>query len=48
VVHEMAHLLESGHGDRFIVLMDQYLPNWRALRDELNAAPLADERWAED
>jgi predicted metal-dependent hydrolase len=47
VVHEMAHLRERGHGDRFIALMDQYLPNWRMLRDELNAAPLADEEWTE-
>jgi predicted metal-dependent hydrolase len=47
VVHEMAHLRERGHGDRFVALMDLYLPNWRALRDELNAAPLADEDWIE-
>ena len=45
VVHEMTHLLERGHNDRFTALMDQHLPNWRALRDELNGAPLADERW---
>jgi predicted metal-dependent hydrolase len=47
VVHEMAHLRERGHGERFVSLMDQYLPNWRALRAELNAAPLADEEWTE-
>lgn len=47
VVHEMAHLRERGHGERFVALMDQYLPNWRSLRDELNAAPLADEEWTE-
>jgi len=39
VVHEMTHLRERGRGDHFIALMDQYLPNWRTLRDELNAAP---------
>lgn len=48
VVHEMTHFRERGHGDRFVSLIDQYLPNWRALRDELNAAPLAKERWEED
>lgn len=47
VVHEMAHLRERGHGERFVALMDEYLPKWRALRDELNAAPLADEEWTE-
>ena len=45
VVHELTHLRERGHGDRFIALMDNYLPDWRARRDELNAAPLADEIW---
>ncbi len=47
VVHELTHLLERGHGERFTKLMDGFLPDWRSRRDELNAAPLADERWAE-
>ncbi|GLW68906.1 metal-dependent hydrolase [Kitasatospora phosalacinea] len=46
VVHELTHLLERGHGERFVALMDQFLPDWRARRDELNEAPLADEDWA--
>lgn len=46
VVHEMVHLLERGHGERFTALMDGFLPDWRARRDELNAAPLAAEEWA--
>lgn len=45
VVHELAHLHERGHGERFVVLMDRFLPDWRARRDELNGAPLADEEW---
>jgi predicted metal-dependent hydrolase len=45
VVHEIAHLVERGHGDRFTALMDQLLPDWRARRDALNRAPLADEDW---
>ncbi len=45
VVHEMTHLSERNHTQRFIELMDQRLPNWRALRDELNGAPLAEEEW---
>jgi predicted metal-dependent hydrolase len=47
VVHEMTHLLELGHGERFAKLMDGFLPDWRSRRDELNGAPLADERWVE-
>jgi predicted metal-dependent hydrolase len=45
VVHELTHLLERGHGDRFIELMDQFLPDWRSRREELNEAPLAHEEW---
>jgi predicted metal-dependent hydrolase len=45
VVHEMVHLLERHHNDRFIALMDDCLPQWRTYRDELNTAPLAHESW---
>jgi predicted metal-dependent hydrolase len=45
VVHELTHLRERGHGERFVALMDHFLPDWRARRDELNGAPLADESW---
>jgi predicted metal-dependent hydrolase len=44
-VHEMTHLLERGHGRRFTSLMDGFMPDWRARRDRLNGAPLADEEW---
>jgi predicted metal-dependent hydrolase len=44
-VHEMTHLLERGHGERFTKLMDGFMPDWRSRRDELNGTPLADERW---
>jgi predicted metal-dependent hydrolase len=45
VVHEMTHYLERGHGARFTTLMDGFMPDWRARRDRLNAAPLAAEKW---
>jgi predicted metal-dependent hydrolase len=47
VVHEMTHLLERGHGERFTKLMDSFLPDWRSRRDDLNNAPLTDEQWVE-
>lgn len=47
VVHELTHLLERGHGDGFVALMDRFLPDWRARRDELNEAPLGHEEWPE-
>jgi predicted metal-dependent hydrolase len=39
VVHEMVHLIERQHNDRFKGLMDRHLPNWRDLRKALNHAP---------
>jgi len=46
LVHEMVHLLERHHTDRFRSLMDQFMPDWRLRRDELNEAPLAHEGWS--
>jgi predicted metal-dependent hydrolase len=45
VVHEMVHLLERLHNDRFRALMNQYYPQWQLIRDELNREPLAHEDW---
>ena len=45
VVHELAHLIERHHNDRFIAIMDKHLPQWRLHREELNSAPLAHETW---
>lgn len=47
IVHELVHLLEKHHNDRFKALMDQYLPLWRRYREELNRAPLGNDVWAE-
>ena len=44
-VHEMAHLIERHHNERFHALMDQHLPQWRIRRAELDRAPLAHEDW---
>jgi predicted metal-dependent hydrolase len=46
VVHEMVHLLERHHNDRFRDHMDSFFPHWRFSRDDLNRAPLAHEDWA--
>ena len=45
LVHEIIHLLEQNHTDRFRELMDQHLPQWRLYRDQLNSLPLAHEHW---
>lgn len=36
VVHEMVHLLERLHNQRFKNFMTQFLPNWRELQGQLN------------
>jgi len=45
IVHEMAHLLEPTHNDRFISLMDQFMPKWQFYRDQLNRLPVSHEDW---
>lgn len=46
IVHELVHLLEPTHNQRFVALMDQFMPQWRQLRDELNRQPLSHQEWA--
>ncbi len=45
VVHELVHLKERLHNERFVAYMDRYLPMWRKRRDELNALPVAHWDW---
>ncbi len=45
VVHEMVHLLERTHNDRFVSLMNEFLPKWKFYRDELNRLPVKNENW---
>jgi hypothetical protein len=45
VVHEMLHLVEPTHSDRFTALLDKHYPTWREARAELNALPLGAEQW---
>ena len=46
LVHEMIHLRERHHNDRFKQLMDSVMPQWGLWRDMLNKAPLAHEEWS--
>lgn len=47
VIHEMVHLLEPTHSDRFIEAIEAHCPTWREARAELNELPLAAESWNE-
>lgn len=39
IVHEMVHLLERNHGDRFLAYMNKFLPNWKSCKENLNRLP---------
>lgn len=45
IVHEMVHLIEPTHSDRFMALLQKHYPTWRESRAELNELPLAAESW---
>ena len=45
VVHELIHLLEPTHNERFIALMALYMPHWQQLRMQLNRLPVRHEDW---
>lgn len=36
LVHELVHLFEPSHNNRFYKFMDYYLPKWKQIRKELN------------
>lgn len=46
LVHEMVHLLQRRHNERFRECMDRFMPQWRTYREELNRAPLGHENWS--
>lgn len=41
VLHEMAHLVERTHSEKFYSILDSGLPQWRQIRDLLNSLPLS-------
>ena len=43
VVHEMTHFFERYHNEHFRKLMDQFLPQWRSCREQLNQTPLEND-----
>ncbi|MCC5915862.1 MAG: M48 family metallopeptidase [Cryomorphaceae bacterium] len=40
IVHELVHLLERHHNDRFVAYMDEFMPKWRLYREGLNGLPV--------
>ncbi|MBU0532558.1 M48 family metallopeptidase [bacterium] len=46
LIHEMIHLLERNHNEKFMAYMDKFLPNWKHLREELNRSALGHVEWS--
>lgn len=45
IVHEMVHLLEKNHNDKFRKLISLYLPQWEQYKKELNNSMLSHSTW---
>jgi predicted metal-dependent hydrolase len=47
VVHELLHLIEKKHNQRFVDLLTKHQPKWRSTKQELNQFILSHETWNE-
>jgi predicted metal-dependent hydrolase len=45
IVHEMIHLLERHHNERYLAYLEKFLPNWKFLKNELNRMPASPVEW---
>ncbi|MEK7482798.1 MAG: SprT family zinc-dependent metalloprotease [Planctomycetota bacterium] len=45
IVHEMVHLLERHHNDKFTAYMNKFMPQWPSYKEELNRFILNHEKW---
>lgn len=45
IAHELIHLLECNHNERFVAFMDRFMTQWKQYREELNRMPVANVEW---
>lgn len=45
VVHELVHLIEKKHSEKFVALVAKYISKWKSLKDELNRFTLSYDEW---
>ncbi|SDP94798.1 hypothetical protein SAMN05428975_3998 [Mucilaginibacter sp. OK268] len=45
IVHEMIHLIERHHNERFLYYIDTFLPSWKQLKTQLNKLPVSHAEW---
>lgn len=41
ILHEMAHFVSPKHDEKFVAVLDRFMPRWRQVRSDLNALPLS-------
>ena len=46
IVHEMVHLLERKHNEKFKAYMNNFIPQWKQHRQELNKFPITHSDWS--
>ena len=45
IVHELIHLLERHHNEKFRAYLDKFMPQWQSRKRELNRQPLSHSKW---
>lgn len=45
LMHELVHLIERHHNERFMAYMEKFLPHWKQLKTELNRLPVSHSDW---
>jgi predicted metal-dependent hydrolase len=45
IAHELVHLLERLHNEKFLAYMDKFIPKWKYYREELNKLPVSHADW---
>lgn len=43
ILHELSHLVEKTHNQRFVSHLETYMPNWKLYRKELNSLTFEEE-----
>jgi hypothetical protein len=45
IVHELLHMIEKKHNEKFVNMLAKYIPKWRSIKEELNRSMLSHEEW---
>jgi predicted metal-dependent hydrolase len=45
ILHELLHLIEEKHSEKFTALLNKYMPKWKSEKEELNRLILSHEEW---